>query len=298
MSVNGAKPNIAIVALGDMGSWVARRLVPHGVQVSTVLAGRSAASAERAAAAGVVDAGSDAALVDGADIILSIVPPAAALALAERLRPVLSLARAKPVFVDCNAISRTTMRQIETCIGGTGCAVVDAAIFGSAPPGDGPGPRIYLSGPEAHRLASLRDHGLAIEILDAPVGSASALKCCFAAIGKGVVALGAEAVIAASQAGVADALHHELWGIFPELAQVLHRLLPESYGKAYRWVAEMEEIAVDFQGVPGGPASFAAAARLFAAIADAAGDRSAEGNLIGALDRFVEHPVPGVNIAL
>lgn len=287
---NGAKPDVAIVALGDMGSWVARRLVPRGVRVCTVLAGRSAASAERAAAAGVMDAGSDAALVEGADIILSIVPPAAALALAERLRPVLSLVRAKPVYVDCNAVSRATMGQIEACIAGTGCAVVDAAIFGSAPPGDGPGPRMYLSGPEAPRLAPLRDNGLAIEILDAPVGSASALKCCFAAIGKGVVALGAEAVIAASRADVADALHRELWSVFPALAQLLHRLLPESYGKAYRWVAEMEEIAADFEGVPGGPASFAAAAQLFAAVADAAGDRSIEGNLVGILDRFVNHP--------
>ena len=270
-----------------MGSWISRRLVPRGVNVRTVLSGRSGASAARAAAAGVRDAGDDAALVEGADVLLSIVPPAAALELAERLAPVLARADVKPVYVDCNAISRGTMREVEACVTAAGCTVVDAGIFGSAPKGDGTGPRIYLSGPAAPQLGFLAGHGLELQVLDAPVGSASALKCCFAALGKGVSALGVEAVLSAQRAGVADALRRELDTIFPDLARLLARLIPESYTKAHRWVAEMEEISRDFEGVPGGPGSYRAAAELFAAVAASAAERGTDGNIIDGLEAFM-----------
>ena len=278
---------IAVLAMGDMGSWVARRLTAHGAAVRTVLAGRSEASAARALAAGVQDAGSDLALVEGADVLLSIVPPAAALALADRLAPVLAQARVKPVYVDCNAISRTTMRAVEERIEATGCEVADAGIFGSAPPGGGTGPRIYLSGAAAGRVTFLAGHGLDLSVLDAPVGSASALKCCFAALSKGVIALGTEAVLAATQAGVADALRKEVETHVPDLARLLQRLTPQSYGKAHRWVAEMEEIGHDFAGVPGGPGSYHAAAELFSAVAAAVGQRGAPGNLVDEMDAFI-----------
>src|SRR6266568_5387306 len=73
---------IAIIAPGAMGSAVARRLGEHGARVLTSLIGRSEATAQRAAAAGMV-AASDADIA-GADIILSIVPPGEAVALAQR----------------------------------------------------------------------------------------------------------------------------------------------------------------------------------------------------------------------
>src|SRR5258708_26906900 len=75
--------NIAILAPGAMGSAVARRLNEHGARVLTSLAGRSEATAKRAAAAGMIAAG-DADIAD-ADIVLSIVPPAEAVALAQHL---------------------------------------------------------------------------------------------------------------------------------------------------------------------------------------------------------------------
>ena len=74
---------IAILAPGAMGSAVARRLSENGARVLTSLKGRSEATLKRAADAGMVSA-EDAAIAD-ADIILSIVPPGEAVALAERL---------------------------------------------------------------------------------------------------------------------------------------------------------------------------------------------------------------------
>ncbi|HEY1472545.1 MAG TPA: NAD(P)-binding domain-containing protein, partial [Pseudolabrys sp.] len=91
-------PTVAIIAPGNMGAAVAARLTEHKVKVLTSLAGRSAASAKRASAAGMI-AVADAQLTES-DFLLSIVPPGDALGLANRLAGVLTAANKKPIFVD------------------------------------------------------------------------------------------------------------------------------------------------------------------------------------------------------
>ncbi len=81
-------PTVAIIAPGNMGAAVAKRLTEHKVTVLTSLAGRSEASAKRAREAG-MQAVDDRALAE-ADFLLSIVPPGDALALAQRLTPTCS----------------------------------------------------------------------------------------------------------------------------------------------------------------------------------------------------------------
>src|SRR3954469_16869117 len=103
---------VAVIAMGEMGAGVARRLTKRGARVLTSLAGRSAASAERAAQAGVEIAPDDQALVESADIILSIVPPSRAGELAGRLLPAIRRGKVRPLFVDCNAIAPSTLAEI------------------------------------------------------------------------------------------------------------------------------------------------------------------------------------------
>ncbi len=102
---------IAVIAMGEMGAGMARRLVERGARVLTSLAGRSAASAERARDAG-VEPVSDAELVEAAELFLSIVPPANALQLAERFRPLIARSSRKLFYVDCNANAPRTLRSI------------------------------------------------------------------------------------------------------------------------------------------------------------------------------------------
>src|SRR5262249_35733845 len=85
-------PAVVVIAPGAMGAAVAARLSGAGVAVYTLLAGRSAASIKRAKDAGMADAASEQELVERAELILSIVPPGEALALAERFRPALAAA--------------------------------------------------------------------------------------------------------------------------------------------------------------------------------------------------------------
>ncbi|HUN52078.1 MAG TPA: DUF1932 domain-containing protein [Candidatus Sulfotelmatobacter sp.] len=273
---------VAIIAQGSMGSGVAARLVGHGVRVLTSLAGRSAASAGRAEAAG-MRAVSDAE-VAAADMILSIVPPGEALPLARRFAPLLRATSRKPLYADCNAVSPRTVQAIAEVIAATGAPFVDAGIIGGPPKPEGKGPAFYASGAEAGRLAVLRDFGLDVPLLDGPIGAASALKMSYAGITKGLTALGSVMLLAATRGGAAAALQRELAQSQPALLAWLTRQVPGMYPKAYRWVAEMQEIA-DFAGDdPAGRRIFEGAAELYQRLAaDVAGEQAE----VGALSAFL-----------
>ena len=282
-------PIVAVIAPGAMGSAVARCLTRHGIEVRTLLAGRTGASAARAEAAG-MRAADEAGIAD-ADFVLSIVPPGAAIGLAERLVPALTRAARKPVYVDCNAVSPATMTRIAAILAPTGCAVVDAGIIGPPPvPGAG-ATRIYLSGPAAARVAALEAFGLEMPVLDGPIGAASAMKLSYAGITKGFTALGAMMLLAATREGTAGALRRELAQSQPELFGWLGRQMPRMYDKAYRWVAEMEELAA-FAGAgdPAARESFTAAAALYARLA---ADHAGDARETTALSAFLAPPAAG-----
>ncbi len=80
-------------------------------------------------------------------------------------------------------------------------------------------------------------------MLDGPNGAASALKLSYAGISKGITALGAAMMLAATRAGAAAALRQELAQSQAEVLAGLQRTMPSMYSKAYRFAGEMEEIA-------------------------------------------------------
>ena len=234
-------PVVAVIAPGMMGAAVGKRLVDNGVKVLTSLKGRSAETATRAKAAGM--AAADDEEIAACDFILSILPPGDARALAERFAPALTRSNAKPVYVDCNAINPKTVDRVAAVIAPTDCPFVDSGIIGSPPkPGDA-GPRFYASGPAAPRFATLRQYGLDVRVLDGAMSAASALKMSYAGITKGTQAIGAAMMLAATRAGSADALFAELSSSQKDMFAWFKRGLALMPPKAYRWVAEMHEIA-------------------------------------------------------
>jgi 3-hydroxyisobutyrate dehydrogenase-like beta-hydroxyacid dehydrogenase len=272
-------PSIAILAPGAMGSAIAARLAEHGAKVLTSLDGRSEATKKRAAAAGMVAAGD--AEIANVDIILSIVPPAEALVLAEHLATQITRNAKKPVVVDCNAVNVETVRKVEEIVLSSGARFVDAAVIGLPPKPGTKGPALYVSGEDAGDLGTLRDLGLDLRIINGPVGAASALKMSYAGINKGLTGVGAAMVLAATRAGAADALRDELALSTPAVQARLANSLPDMLPKAYRWVAEMREIA-GFLG-PDHPAAliYEGFARLFEHIAsDVQGEGTDAANLV------------------
>src|SRR5271166_6528966 len=148
---------IAILSPGAMGSAISVRLVGHGARVLTSLDGRSAATVDRARAAGMEDVSPE--TIATADLILSIVPPGEAVALAKGLARRLSESRHKPVYIDCNALSPKTKTEIAGTLAETGCDIIDGAIVGAPPQPGEKGPRIYVSGDRSGRASVLRTLG-------------------------------------------------------------------------------------------------------------------------------------------
>src|SRR5579871_5425385 len=293
---------VAIVAQGKMGAGVGRRLVDHGVEVRTLLAGRSAASAERARAAGMRPAADARELLDGADFFLSILPPGEALALARQMAPALSALARKPIYVDCNAVSPQTAAEIAAAIAPTGAEFVDAGIIGG-PPREGYSPAIYAAGPAVTKTAVLRDWGLdwrpsigrhsrpqsrstavtktAVlrdwgldwRPIDGPIGAASGLKMSYAGITKGTTAIACAMLLGAARFGCEAALIAELTESQPEMLERFRTGIPRMYDKAYRWVAEMQEIADFLEQNPPSHDIYVAVARLYDYLATAYADK-------------------------
>ncbi len=279
--------SIAIIGTGEMGAAVGARLRERGAAVATSLAGRSAASRKRVEAAGIRTVDDVEALVFGADVVLSIVPPGQARNVAGQISGALAAAPRRPAFVDCNAVAPATMRAIATTLAGSAGPVVDAGIIGAPPAPERSGPVFYVSGPADARVDGLASFGLEIARLDGPVGMASALKLSYAGMTKGLTALCATMALGAVEGGVAEALRAELARSQPMLAAWLHGQVPRMYPKAYRWVAEMEEIAAFLDHDPGGQATYRGIARTYEQFAAA---RDGNGPAIAKLQGILKTP--------
>jgi 3-hydroxyisobutyrate dehydrogenase-like beta-hydroxyacid dehydrogenase len=276
-------PTVAIVAQGAMGAGVAGRLVERGLRVVTSLSGRSDASAKRAKAAGMV-AVSDQECAQ-ADFFLSICPPSEALALAQKMAALIATSSKKPIYVDCNAVSPPSKVAIGEVILKTGAPFVDVGIIG-LPPKEGTSPFLHASGPEAAKFGVLNDFGIKVNVIEGPVGAASALKMSYAGITKGISALGSMMMLAATRAGVADRLRIELDRSHPAFITNFQRAIPDMFDKAYRFDGEMKEIA-DFVGEdPQARQMYQAISEFYTRIAaDHAGKREETGALAAFLKK-------------
>ena len=238
-------PTVAIIAPGNMGSGVGQRLTEHKVKVLTSLAGRSEASAKRARA-GRHGRGSRRA-IDGMRF------PALDRAAGRRARPGETAGRrARRRRQQARLRRMQRGRPAHACSKSPRWWAPPAAR--SSPPASSarrpkPGTtntKFYASGPAAE-FARLNDYGLIVRVLQGPLTAASALKMSYAGITKGFTALGAAMMLAATRDGSAEALKSRARRKPARPARLSEPQLPDMYAKAYRWVAELDEIA-DFVG--------------------------------------------------
>ena len=273
---------VAVIAAGEMGCSIGERLRRHGARVLTSLAGRSAATVERATRAGLIDADDDA--IAAADFILSIVPPKDAMAIAQRFQGPLQRSSKKAVYIDCNAVSVETVAAIEKVVTASGGRFVDGSIIG--PPARKVKPvRPFIWRARCRRTLRRCLHSdCALQSTGGPVGAASALKMAYAGLNKGLTALAAAMALAATRAGAANGLREELAYSQPQLLAHIGRTLPDMYPKAHRWEFEMREVAA-FAGED------SSTAQIFEGIADLylqlAKDWKGERRDVAAIDNFL-----------
>jgi 3-hydroxyisobutyrate dehydrogenase-like beta-hydroxyacid dehydrogenase len=232
-----------------MGTAIGACLAKRGLRVVWASAGRGAATRSRAKAAGLEDLGSLERALAAAEIVLSVCPPHGALALA---REVAGL-RFGGIYVDANAISPETARNVGRVVEKSGASFVDGGIIGP-PPVEGGRSRMYLSGAPAKEVAALfAGSNMEAIPLEGPAGAASALKACYAGWTKGATALLAAIRALAEVEGVEAALLAE-WKLSQPELQKRSEVVTAQARKAWRWIGEMEEIAASFEaaGLPGG----------------------------------------------
>lgn len=248
-----SQPTICILHPGEMGATVGRCARAGGARVLWASAGRSAATAKRAAAAGLEDAVTLDAALAAADCAISVCPPHAAEDLARSVAAV----GFRGIYVDANAVAPATTRRVGEIVAAGGASFVDGGIIGP-PPAEAGRTRLYLSGPRAAEVAKLfAGTALSAIVVEGGIGTASALKMCFAAWNKGSQLLLASVRALAEREGVHASLAEEWRLSQPEVAKRLENAVANAR-KGWRWVGEMDEIAATFRAA-GLPDGFAAA---------------------------------------
>lgn len=233
---------VAVMSAGDMGQGVGRAIRESGRRVITSLAGRSDRTRGLAEKAGLEDVGTLEALIREADIVLSIMPPAAALEFATSAAGVMTSTGSRPTYADLNAISPATTRQIEAVIRKAGAVYIDGGIVGMAP-GKAAPTRVYVCGEHAGIMDQLAGESMRIVQMGPEIGRASAMKMLYSALNKGTWALQAAVLTAAEQYGLVDEVLAELAGSQPAVEKRMRDWVGFLAADSHRWIAEMDEIA-------------------------------------------------------
>ncbi|GAB3912005.1 NAD(P)-dependent oxidoreductase [Kibdelosporangium lantanae] len=225
---------VGVVSPGAMGSAVGASLRAGGVRVVASVAGRSPRSAKFA-----VDAGLE--LVDGldavvaeADLVVSVVPPERARAVAEDIAGAADRVGRRPAVADLNAVSPTTLAEIGRILD----VRIDGSISGP-PPREGTNTRVYLSGPDVSLLADVDAPGIRWIPVGPEIGTASAVKMCTASVYKGFSALLAHALLTAEHHGVTSHVLDDVTSFAPDALW----WPVQAATKAWRFVGEMDEIS-------------------------------------------------------
>ncbi|MER8103880.1 DUF1932 domain-containing protein [Kitasatospora sp. NPDC094016] len=235
-----AQPVLAVLHPGSMGAAVAACAASTGARVLWCASGRSAATVRRATQVGLEPVAELAELLEMAEVVLSLCPPAAA----EDVARDVAERGFTGVYVEGNAISPERSQRIANLVGRSARAVVDGSVIGS-PPISGKQTKLFLSGPsDATTLMAALFTGTAVStpVLGEEIGQASALKISYTAYQK------ASRVLAALSYGLAE--HHGVGQALLDVAgkRVGSYLTETDYiaktaARAWRWAPELEEAA-------------------------------------------------------
>jgi 3-hydroxyisobutyrate dehydrogenase-like beta-hydroxyacid dehydrogenase len=244
---------IAVLGFGEAGALLAADLVAAGAAVRGF-------DPKVAPPSGVTGAGSDAAAVAGAGLVLSVNSAGDAVPALEA-----SLAALDPgaVWADLNTAAPSVKRRLAEIGRDHGVRVADIAMMAPVP---GRGLRIPMlaSGDAAEdAAATLRGFGADIEVLDGPAGLAASRKLLRSVFYKGLAASVVEALEAARAAGLEDWLAgHIAEELANQDASTLARIVMGTRQHAAHRGHEMTAAAEMLTGLGVAPIMAAASQRL------------------------------------
>lgn len=226
---------VGILHPGSMGAAVGAQLTARGHRVLWVPDGRSEVTQARACAAG-FEGARLAALLQAAEVVICLCPPANAEEIARRATSY------RGTWLEANAISPMKARSIAGIL--THATLVDGAVIGS-PPRRRKETTLYVSAPEeaANAIGSLFSGSLVnVRPVGHDIGYASALKMAYTLHQKASRALAAIAYALAAEHGVeADLIEIAKKRSGSYLAEIEY--IPKTASRAWRWSPEMREVA-------------------------------------------------------
>lgn len=238
---------IGLLGFGEVGAILGADLAGESLELTAYDVAfedaASRASAARRSQARVTATSSATALAQNAELIVSAVTAAQDLPAA---RSVLEGLRPGTLFLDLNSVSPVTKRHVAEVVEAAGGRYVEAAVLSPFPPRRLASP-ILLGGPHAEGFLPL---GAALgftnlELCDAEIGRAAAVKMCRSVIVKGMEALVSESLLAARHYRVEDAVLATLSDLFPgvDWPERAHYLLSRTLQHGLRRAEEMREVA-------------------------------------------------------
>jgi hypothetical protein len=193
-------------------------------------------------------------LVRQTDCLLSIVPPRDALATAQRIFDATPRDRERPLYyLDLNAVSPGLATKTHTLFGeNANLVLIDGGIIGGVPfpkAGSPTGwncPSLIVSGPTQLPYPDLV-RILNIDHMAAHVGAASGLKMCFASTTKGFFALAIQCYVTAEALDILPQLRAYMKRYNADALAIADKGVVAMPPKAYRWVAEMQQVGLTMQ---------------------------------------------------
>jgi 3-hydroxyisobutyrate dehydrogenase-like beta-hydroxyacid dehydrogenase len=264
--VNGSALSIAFVGFGEAGFTIGNGLTSAGLErllafdIATDSADRGPLIRERAEAAGATLVSSSEELARSADVLFSTVTCSAALDAARQTAPYLT---ARHIYADLNSVSPALKRDVAEVVQRSSASFVEAAVMAPVQP-YGQRVPMLIGGPAARRFADLMaPFGMALEPIDGPIGKAAAVKMCRSIVVKGVEALLAECVLAATLYEADDKVFASLQETWPGIDW--KKLADYTIGRMVvhgeRRAREMEEVAETLKAIGVEPLMAEATAR-------------------------------------
>jgi 3-hydroxyisobutyrate dehydrogenase-like beta-hydroxyacid dehydrogenase len=257
---------LGFVGFGEAGYTIGRGLKSAGVErlyafdIAIDSADRGPLIRNRAATAGATLAATSEQLARSADVLLSTVTCSNALEAAQQTAPYLTPGH---LYADLNSVSPALKRDVAAVIQSSGAGFVEAAVMAPVQPYAQRVPML-IGGPAAQQFADLMSPlGMKLGVLDGAVGTAAAVKMCRSIVVKGMEALLAECVLAATQFDADDKVFASLQETWPGIDW--KKLADYTMGRLVvhgeRRAREMEEVAATLRAIGVDPIMAEATAR-------------------------------------
>jgi 3-hydroxyisobutyrate dehydrogenase-like beta-hydroxyacid dehydrogenase len=242
---------IGILFPGEMGSTFGKLLAGSGFRVVTTLEGRSLRTQRLCHDAGLGVLDSVGRVLECADIVMSFVPPGAALQVAGNVAVLVKGESRRLRYVDGNSISPVTAVKISELLRPEHVDFVDASIRGLASELRRAGV-LYLSGARAEELSGQFGSIMRVKVVGDAPGQASALKMVLSCLPKGLIGLFSETMLFAREMGLLNEAMEICNEFYPGVMEVVKRMLPTYPQHAARRSEELQELeeTMWLNGVP------------------------------------------------